>query len=228
MNKEQKDFIEKVANACIKYKSYGILPSMTIAQAIKESGWGKSSLGAKYFNFFGMKWTKTCGCDYVELKTKEWDGSKYVEVKAKFRKYNSFEEGIEGYYKFITGYKRYSNLIGEKDSKTACIKIQQDGWATSPTYGTSLYNDYVIPYGLEKYDSYIPILEKNIEASEVVQVTPSTAREFEHTVVKGDTLWGISKKYLGNGVYWRKIYDYNNMSNTLIKVGQVIKIPKEG
>ena len=30
------DFIEKVANACIKHKEYGILPSLTIAQACVE------------------------------------------------------------------------------------------------------------------------------------------------------------------------------------------------
>ena len=59
--------------------------------------------------------------------------------------------GIEGYYKFLS-YGRYKNLIGCTDSLLACVLIQHDGWATSPTYGQSLYNDYVLKYDLLKYD----------------------------------------------------------------------------
>lgn len=154
MTNEQLSFINKVADAAHKYSDYQILPSLTIAQAIKESNWGKSGL-SKHFNFFGMKWNTKCGTKYVEMSTKEWDGTKYVTVKAKFRKYDSFEEGIKGYYDFITGYKRYKNLIGEKDPYTACKKIQADGWATSPTYATSLYNDYIVRYDLIKYDGIV-------------------------------------------------------------------------
>lgn len=153
MTNEQKLFIEKVGNAArIYYPEYKILPSLVIAQAIKESGWGKSSLSDKYFNFFGLKWVSGCGCDYVELKTKEYINGKYIVVNAKFRRYYSFNEGIEGYYKFLSGYKRYKNLIGVTDPYTVCKLIQQDGYATSPTYATSLYNDYILRYDLTKYD----------------------------------------------------------------------------
>ena len=44
---------------------------------------------------------------------------------------------------------------------------------------------------------------------------------FDHTVVAGDTLWGISTKYnvtLGN------LYDWNNLTSSTIIVGQKIKI----
>ena len=42
MTNEQKLFIEKVGNAArIYYPEYKILPSLVIAQAIKESGWNK-------------------------------------------------------------------------------------------------------------------------------------------------------------------------------------------
>ena len=153
MTESQKTFIELIGNAARKYyPQYKILPSLTIAQAIKESGWNKSQLSSKYFNFFGMKWTTKCGTDYVEMSTKEYKNGQYVTVKAKFRKYASFEEGIKGYYDFIYSYKRYANLIGETDAETACRKIQADGWATSPTYASSLYKDYIIKYGLTAYD----------------------------------------------------------------------------
>lgn len=153
MTKEQNDFIKNIAAACAEHSSYQILPSMTIAQAIKESNWGKSKLSANYYNFFGMKWKTGCKCDYIEMPTKEWNGYQYVNTTSKFRRYYSFSEGIKGYYDFISGYKRYNNLIGEKNSYNACIKIQQDGWATDPSYGLSLYNNYVIPFNLLIYDT---------------------------------------------------------------------------
>lgn len=160
MTNRQLNFINNIASACKVNEHYNILPSLTIAQAIKESNWGKSKLSSVYFNFFGMKWTPTCGCDYVELPTKEWNGFTYINCKAKFRRYYSIAEGIKGYYKFIHSYKRYSNLIGEKNSEKACLLIQLDGWATSPTYGKSLYNDYVLKYNLLKFDceynNYVP------------------------------------------------------------------------
>lgn len=153
MTESQKTFIEQIGTAARKhYPQYKILPSLTIAQAIKESGWNKSQLSSKYFNFFGMKWNTKCGTDYVEMNTKEYKNGQYVTVKAKFRKYSSFEEGIKGYYDFMYSYKRYANLIGETDPETACRKIQADGWATSPTYASSLYKDYIIKYGLTAWD----------------------------------------------------------------------------
>lgn len=214
MNKE--DFITKIASSAIKYRDYGILPSLTIAQACVESKFGTCALSS-HFNFFGMKWTKTCGTDYVEMNTKEYKNGAYVNVKAKFRSYKSYDEGIEGYYKFITGYKRYSNLIGCKDALTACTLIQKDGWATSPTYAETLYK-YIRMYNLEKYDNFTMIDGGKEDVKDNVS-------EKTYMVQKGDTLWSISKKFLGDGVKWRKIYNYNNLTSTMIRVGQVLYIP---
>lgn len=49
-----------------------------------------------------------------------------------------------------------------------------------------------------------------------------------YTVVRGDTLWGIAKKLLGDGSRWREIYNLNQdkISNpNLIYPGQVLTIP---
>lgn len=47
-----------------------------------------------------------------------------------------------------------------------------------------------------------------------------------HTVVKGDTLSGISKKYYGSMQYWPELQRYNNISNAnLIYDGNKVNIP---
>lgn len=156
MTNDQIEFIKQIGTAAQHYyNEYNILPSLVISMAIKESGWGKSQLAAKNHNYFGMKWNTKCGTAYVEYNTKEYDKTtgKYITIKAKFRSYPTMEEGIKGFYDFISGYKRYSNLIGETDARTACIKVAADGWATAPNYGVSLYNDYVLKYDLTIYDN---------------------------------------------------------------------------
>lgn len=52
-----------------------------------------------------------------------------------------------------------------------------------------------------------------------------------HTVTKGDTLWGISKKYYGQGDKWTNIYNVPENKKTIgnnpniIKIGQKLIIP---
>ena len=56
-------------------------------------------------------------------------------------------------------------------------------------------------------------------------VTPKPSAKY-HTVVKGDTLWAIAKKYYGNGNRYPEIARANNIVNpNIISVGQKLLIP---
>ncbi|WP_051525746.1 glycoside hydrolase family 73 protein [Butyrivibrio proteoclasticus] len=182
MTTQQKNFIGMIGNAAVRYyRDYGILPSLTIAQAIVESNWGKSGLSRDCHNYFGMKWSNGCGCEYKEYRTKEQkkDGS-YITITAKFRKYRSVEEGIKGYYQFLC-YKRYKNLVGVTDYEKACDLIRQDGWATALKYSESL-KEKIRLYGLMEYDLRVLGVEKeSVEAfspgTYVVTVSAIKVRE---------------------------------------------------
>lgn len=48
-----------------------------------------------------------------------------------------------------------------------------------------------------------------------------------HTVVRGDRLWNISRKYLGIGTRYKEIMELNGLKNTNIYAGMVLKIPEK-
>ena len=54
---------------------------------------------------------------------------------------------------------------------------------------------------------------------------PITAKT--HTVKRGETLWEISKKYLGRGIRYKEIMALNGLKNTIIRAGMVLKIPNK-
>lgn len=147
------EFIELVGNSAKQYYStYDILPSLTVAQAILESSWGKSSLSKLYYNFFGMKAGSNYSGETVSLKTGEEKNGIKITTTGTFRVYHSYDEGIQGYYQFITGLSRYKNLQGVKDYKTACNLIRQDGWATDSQYSAKLIN-LIETYNLTRFDN---------------------------------------------------------------------------
>ena len=48
-----------------------------------------------------------------------------------------------------------------------------------------------------------------------------------HTVKRGESLWSISKKYLGNGGRYPEIVKLNGLKSTVIRVGQNLTIPNK-
>ena len=130
------EFIEQFAAYVKKYAYiYGIeVHSPIIAQAILESGWGKSGLASKYHNYFGLK----CGSSWkgksVNMATKEeYKVGTLTNIRDNFRVYDSMEAGVKGYFDFINT-KRYANLKGVKSPEEYVIRIKADGYATSSKY----------------------------------------------------------------------------------------------
>lgn len=147
------DFIEKIAPIIQKEaKKRGYkFPSAIIGQAVLESGGGTSAL-ASYHNYFGLK----CGSYWkgasVNMKTKEeYTPGTMTTISDNFRAYSSMEEGVKGYFDFIST-KRYENLKTAKSPLEYLDLIKKDGYATAQSYVNGVYS-VINYYGLEFYDT---------------------------------------------------------------------------
>lgn len=147
-------------------KKSGILASVSMAQFILESGYGKSELAQKANNVFGMKkslsgntWSGSSwdGKSVYTKQTKEQnaDGS-YTTITAEFRKYKCVEDSIADHSAYLLGAKngsklRYDGLKGCTDYKKAAQIIKDGGYATSLTYVQNLCS-IIERWNLTQYD----------------------------------------------------------------------------
>ena len=215
------EFINMIAPLIIsegKKRGYSVF-STVIAQAIIESNSGKSILGYKYHNYFGMK----CGSRWkgksINLKTKEeYTVGTLTTIKDNFRVYDSIEEGVKGYYDFIST-KRYANLKESKTYVEYAENLKADGYATSSKYVNTLCTT-VDAHNLTKYDSFFNFND------EVTDNTDNT-EYIEYTVKKGDSLWYIAERFYGRGDKYKIIYADNNLKSTVIHIGDKLKIRKD-
>ena len=134
------NFINKLAPLAVEdYKTSKVLPSLTIAQAILESGWGESELAVKANNLFGIKADSRWTGKIYNTETKEYyNGSNTATtVSANFRSYDSWEGGVKDHSGFLQA-DRYSKVISAKNYKTACEEVYKAGYATDPQYTSKL------------------------------------------------------------------------------------------
>jgi flagellar protein FlgJ len=115
--------------------------SVTVAQAILESDWGRSSLATSANNYFGMKAIGSLGSDgVVYLPTSEYDssGELYQTVSA-FRAYKSLADSLADHDRLLQTSSRYSAAMGSaKDPKQFAVLIAEEGYSTDPAYADKL------------------------------------------------------------------------------------------
>ena len=152
-NYTNEEFIQVMAYYIRKYSAqYGIkVNSGILAQAILESNWGRSTLSAKYHNYFGLKagpyWT---GKSVNMATQEEYVPGTYTNIRDNFRAYNSIEEGVRGYFEF-TKFPNYAKIKTATTPEEYLTYIKQAGYATSSTYVQNTLR-VVYTYNLTKYD----------------------------------------------------------------------------
>ena len=171
---QHQEFLTKIVPLAIAdMKTTKILASLTIAQAILESGWGLSGLTKRSNNLFGIK-GKGVAC-----KTFEYINGKRVDITDSFKAYPDWETSVADHSALFQRLSRYHNLIGETDYKKACQKVQADGYATAPNYVDVLIR-LIEQYKLYQYD--IPVEQVVKKKYRVVFPYISTKGECESII----------------------------------------------
>ena len=147
-----KQFIQTVGTLAQEvYKQYGgELPSLTVAQAIDESGWGRSTLASKYNNLFGIKAFDWNGAK-VDLPTYEYVNGVKVYCDSYFRVYPNWKDSIIDHGNFILENSRYHNMLGCTSYVQQANDLVIDGYATNPAYADNLIV-LIREYGLNRFD----------------------------------------------------------------------------
>ena len=159
---DQAEFLEKLKTAAPAAEGRGVPAAVVLAQAIIESGWGRSGLARLGNALFGIKAGPLWGGACYSGTTKEWEGGVYVTYHgtnrvyssraealaagahpvALFRAYQAVEESLLDHAEFFHRNRRYHPCLAayaeEKDPRAFARCIAQAGYATSPTYAATL------------------------------------------------------------------------------------------
>ena len=134
-------------------RMYGVPASVTIAQAILESGWGGSELATRANNYFGIKCAAVAsphqiGC--IDKATSEHLNGNDVTVTASFRRYASMRDSFLDHGLFLTK-PRYAAAFKAATPDEFAHEIWRAGYATDPQYPAKLVR-LMDQYELRQYD----------------------------------------------------------------------------
>ncbi|EAC8463532.1 GW domain-containing glycosaminoglycan-binding protein [Listeria monocytogenes] len=209
MTLSQQQFIQSIANDAQELqKEEKILTSVTLAQAILESNWGKSGLSTSANNLFGIKGSYEGSS--VSMRTREFSSGKAYYTQADFRKYPDKKASLVDHAQlFINGVSGnanlYSAVIGETDYKKAAYAIQNAGYATDPAYAEKLIST-IENYHLDQYD----------QIYDTVKTTENQLAYAEIKNTSNETIW--TKPYNTEGA--EKAAIANDYKNKTLRISQ--------
>ncbi|ADD42447.1 glucosaminidase domain-containing protein [Stackebrandtia nassauensis] len=150
----RQEFINNVGNAAkAGQERFGVPASVASAQAILESGWGKSGLAQEANNYFGIKCADgdpgSTASSCVNYKTWEVINGNDTTVRDAFRAYDSPSDSFLDHGQFLSENPRYAEAFKHTDDPDQFIReVHKAGYATDPGYA-----DKIIGL-MQKYDLY--------------------------------------------------------------------------
>jgi len=214
------DYIDTFSEvAQLEMKAYGIPASITLAQGLLESGFGKGELARKTNNHFGIKCHTGWEGDY-DFHDDDQKGEC-------FRKYNHPMYSYRDHSLFLTKRSRYAFLFDYRntDYKKWAHGLRKAGYATDKRYPQKLIS-LIQQYGLAKYDK-ANATGRRVSTRAVVsnekKVTPKK-KNAVYIVKEGDTLYSISRRY---SVSVDDLKRWNYMYGDTISVGQKLTVETE-
>ncbi|MGW2618893.1 glucosaminidase domain-containing protein [Streptomyces sp. NPDC001500] len=119
--------------------------SVTIAQAILESGWGAKHMGTAN-NYFGIKAQTRNGhvtwgsiaTGFVTVPTREVINGHSVTVQANFRSYKSMTDSFRDHGAFLRNNSNYAAAFKTSDGIAFARAVAAGHYATDPHYADTL------------------------------------------------------------------------------------------
>ncbi len=158
------DFLATVGPMCTNdMRDNHILASFTLAQAIYESGWGRSTLAVEANNLFGMRaystWTGKVYDKNQGVLYDSWDelvatkGSTYVSNYSMsfWRAFDNWQESVNSHSELFNTSSRYANLRENYNYTSCCTLVVEDGYCTDSGYTSNLIG-LIEKYNLEQYN----------------------------------------------------------------------------
>lgn len=195
--------------AMAEMRKFKIPASIKLAQAIVESNSGQSNLSLKSNNHFGVK----CHKGWEGESVSHDDDSlgecfrKYVDPKMSFVDHSTFLKTRPRYNKLFT--------FKENDYVSWAYGLKEAGYATDKLYPLKLIKL------IEDYELYV--FDEQVLGYKTVVQKPEIVTFKEHEVVKGDTLYSISKQH---NLSVEELMKLNNLNGNQLSIGQKLKVTK--
>jgi flagellum-specific peptidoglycan hydrolase FlgJ len=147
------DFLDKMAPVAQEIvPGYGLWPSVFLAQAALESGWGRSWLAVNANNYFGRKCLQL---PCIEIKTPEYRKGQRMIEEHSFQIYESLTDAVHGYcQQFFRKYASGAAVYPELDASTpeSFIRSVAPRYATDPRYAEKVLK-IIDEWGLRSWDA---------------------------------------------------------------------------
>ncbi len=138
---QQQAFLE-VTTAAARDAAFqtGVPASVTVAQAILESDWGRSQLAQTANNYFGIKATSSLGNDgLIWLPTSEYDASgETYDTISPFRAYKSLTDSMTDHDRLLLTGRYAVAMRVANDPKQFAQQLYAAGYSTDPAYADKL------------------------------------------------------------------------------------------
>ncbi len=126
-------------------------PSVTIGQAVLESGWGRSGLAKKHNNLFGVKAGRGKG---VAMGTTEYEQGRAKKRRERFATYDHWGASLDHHGRLLGQDDRYADAREHWDHWPLFLQTIAPVYATDPQY-VKRVEQLVYSYRLDEFDALV-------------------------------------------------------------------------
>ena len=138
------------------HTAYDIPASVTAAQSILESNWGRSKLSTAERNYFGFKCVTPDRPGPIASRCARYPSTECIPapchpVDAYFRSYASIEDSFRDYGRLLTTSPNYAAALPVRSDPDAFIRVVARKYATDPEYANKVIRLMDL-YDLRRFD----------------------------------------------------------------------------